>query len=97
MEKLSDEGRWFVVEFPVDADISAESEASSEAVPDFWLDKDGRHVSWPPEKMNDRQVIKAIAARKCPEENWQSCDVLRVFWSYRKYRESGNSTKYTNK
>ena len=66
MPYLEDEGKWHVVEFVSD-ESEKFKEAESEVVPDFWLDMDGKHVSWPADLMNTHQVLKAIFSRKIPE------------------------------
>lgn len=71
------EGRWYVIEFASNEEDENE-EAESEVVPDFWLGDDGKHVLWPPTSMKPTQVIKAIASRKNPSDNWVRFSVQKM-------------------
>lgn len=75
-DNLDDNGKWHIVEFSESKTVGA--------VPDFWLNKDGTEVIYPPWN-NNFKVISAINKRKQPQPDWIFFSISKVFWDASAY------------
>lgn len=66
-----DNGKWHIVEFTDSNTV--------DAVPDFWLRKNGAEVVYPP-WTNLSRVMRAITKRAQPQPDWKSFSLSKVFW-----------------